>query len=97
MKDRIIFCAFPFVERLLIDDITIRSCEKNIIAILSCLRSCFPNFFPPSCFNSFLSFHVCMYCVECLFVFLFLSFFRVKTTIVVASLDCAMISDFPLN
>jgi len=60
MRDRIIFCAFPFVERLLIDDITIRSCEKNIIAILSCLRSCFPIFFPlPVSIPLFLFMSVC--------------------------------------
>ena len=60
MRDRIIFCAFSFVERLLIDDITIRSCEKNIIAILSCLRSCFSVFFPlPVSIPFFLFMSVC--------------------------------------
>lgn len=93
------YCTFSFVDRLLIDDITIISCEKNIVK-LSYLRfylffsSCFLHV---SIFFQFFSFYLCVYSLEWLFFFLsFFSFFGVKSTVGVACLDCAMICDFPL-
>lgn len=55
------YCTFSFVDRLLIDDITIISCEKNIVK-LSCLR--FSLFFSfcflhVSIFFQFFSFYLC--------------------------------------